>query len=281
MRFKLLTPLILSLALIPLALPAFGIEIATSWDPTKVSWPLCDNMNPSNSATNCFLSAHQLPPKTDQTAGCTYSSQPFTEADILQPKSITNKNDFINLSNKRGYCDAYFNWPPESFAMSDSGVSYLYITSVNNQNDTDQHLCTGVDDPSCAANKWPNYQLHAELNFWSCEKPDDLGCVLKFEVIGSDGVARQAKFLQYLPDTPKVQGKSWEVQEPSGAKRTLSYPTGGGYPVFEYTDPTSNQSRKYLVMGMVERSYNSKNGYWTDPFAVFTLQIYQIGRAHV
>ena len=274
MRQRILYLLLASVILIPTSLPAFGIEIATTWDPTKVSWPICDNINPNNSPANCFLSAGTLPPKNDQSAGCAYGTQNFNESDILPANSIKTKNELINLSNKRGYCDAYFKWPPESFAFSDSGVSYLFVNSNNNQQD--QHLCTGEDDPTCAASKWPNYKLFAELNFWSCEKPTDLGCVLKFEVIGADGLAHDATFSKYLPDTPKVQGKSWEVPDSTGTKKTLSYPTGGGYPIFEYKDPASGQSRKYLVLGSVERTYDSRNGYWTNPNAVFTLQIFQI-----
>ena len=253
---------------------AIAGEVLTSWDPKRAELPIC--AQPITDVA-CYQSTYLLPPKDDSSAGCTYGTSTFSPADIPAIGFIKSQSDLINLSNKRGYCDVYFRYTSsESLGFSTSGVSYIFIQSEKDQDKNDQHLCKSIKDESCSAMKWPGYQMKVNMNFWSCESKSDLGCVGSLEVISGSGVVTAANFVRYLPDTPKVLGESWQITDPNGMKSTLSFPTGGGFPVYSYFDSSTATTKYFMVQGLVERSYQNIQGEWKNPSATFSLGIYPV-----
>ena len=112
-------------------------------------------------------------------------------------------------------------------------------------------LCTGVNDPRCAAGDWALLQTRSVMDY--CAQDSDFNCVESLEVIDNQGVAQRATYLRGFPETPEF---------PEFTAPGAFVPAGGSVPLWEYS--TGAGTARILTMGLTASSFRSSSGSWVQ-----------------
>lgn len=132
--------------------------------------------------------------------------------------------------------------------------NYPYSQVLVNANlyggaDSDSHLCTGLDDPTCAPSDWA--EIYAESAVGYCASADDFNCVESLEVIGPDGVSQSARYQRGFPEWQGV---------PEFNQGEVFMPAGGSVPLWEYDTPQG--TAQILSVGMTHTVFRPNAGRW-------------------
>ena len=131
---------------------------------------------------------------------------------------------------------------PYSKVMARSDVAGRGVSMV---------LCTGATDPRCAASDWALLETHSVMDY--CGQESDFNCVESLEVIDSQGVAQQARYLRGFPETPEF---------PEFSAPGAFVPAGGSVPLWEFS--TGAGTARILTMGLTTSTFRSAGASWVQ-----------------
>ena len=215
---------------------------------------------------------NDLPVLSDAAAGCSYGTRALAPTDYLPPGALKNESDSVKISGTRDRCSIFFNWGTGAGAAgATSGISYVSASSdaMNSPNST-QSLCASPTDPKCAPEKFPQGSLRADPLMYKCETSTDLNCIASLEVIDPTGKIFAADYLRNFPETPILPASSWSTRV-AGKVEKMSYPKGGAIPVWGFT--AANEKISIATQGVVERTWQSVQGEWSNPSAIFQFKL--------
>lgn len=198
--------------------------------------------------------------KTDQEAGCNYGTKALSEWKMPSPGSYSTVHQGRGAGiDPNDPCFIFLYW------TSEVGPSSSYSAAIVNDDSFfrgKSTICTSASDPACQPSAVPNGKFRLLAGFYKCESDTDFNCISSVTVTLPDGSKVDATFKGHFPDVPMT---------PASNSPLISYPKSGPSTLWSYK--SGGQERTLYLPGIIERSWDSRNGTWNGPFGTLNFAV--------